>query len=71
MKGDLPAGPLLVKISQRLSSMMGWSHPHGHVVTITSNLEPAEQPTSTAKMLEVIRRLRDEQDVEPDERVQS
>jgi hypothetical protein len=58
---DLEAAMVLCKVSARISSMLGWNHPNGHVVTLTSTLPPTEEPmTTTRKMLLAVQALRDQ-----------
>src|SRR5215471_19271104 len=59
-EGDLHAAAVFIKASERLASMIGLNHPHGHIVTVTSTLEPVEHASSTQRMLEAIRLLRGE-----------
>jgi hypothetical protein len=59
-QGDMVAGALYVKVSERMATMLGWNHPIGHVVSVTSNLEPEEHESSTMTLLRAIRRLRGE-----------
>ena len=63
--GDTPSPALYIKASERLSSMLGWNHPLGHVVQITGHLEqPHDDRTMTARTLEAVRRLRGEYEAE-------
>ena len=57
---DLHAAVVYVKASERLASMLGTNHPIGHIITMTSTLEPTETATSTQRMLSAIRLLRGE-----------
>ena len=57
---DLHAAAVCIKASERLASLTGMNHPLGHIVTVSSTLEPVEQASSTQRMLEAIRLLRSE-----------
>ena len=65
MAGENAAASIYCKLSERLSSMIGINAPQGHYVTISSAIESAEKPSNTFKMLEAIRRLRNEPDDPP------
>ena len=54
-----------VKCSERLASMVGMNHPHGHLVTISGSLVPIEHETSTEKLAEVIRQLKADGQAKP------
>jgi len=68
MEGDNASAAIFAKLSERLATMVGLNAPVGHYVQISSTLEPAvEQGTSTQRMLEAIRRLRNEPDDDQDD----
>jgi hypothetical protein len=68
MEGDTISAALYVKTSERLSSMIGTNAPIGHAVhVIHSSAKPVEQGTSTQRMLEAIRRLRNEPEPEDEQ----
>jgi hypothetical protein len=67
MAGENAAAAIYIKASERLSSMIGINSPQGHYVTISSTIEPAEQPSNTVRMLEAIRRLKGEAEKPDDE----
>lgn len=55
--GDLHASAVYIKASERLSSMLGWNHPQGHVVQLTGHLEQIEHETSTQNLRRVLDEL--------------
>ena len=57
---DLHAAAIFIKASERLATMLGLNHPHGHIVTVTTTLDAIEHTSSTQRMLEAIRVLRSE-----------
>ena len=58
--GDLHAAAIFIKASERLSTMLGLNHPHGHIVSLTTTVDAIEHTSSTQRMLEAIRVLRSE-----------
>ena len=58
-EGDSTAGTLVVKVSQRRAALLGLDQPAAIRMDITAVTEH-EDETATAKMLAVVRRLRDE-----------
>jgi len=64
---DSTAGTLCVKISQRKAALCGLDQPATIRMDVTAVTEH-EDGTTTTRMLEVIRRLRDEHEPSPGER---
>ena len=65
-KMDATAGTLWVKISQRKAALCGLDQPATIRMDVTTVTEH-QDGTSTERMLEVIRRLRNEHEPKPDE----
>jgi len=59
---DCAAAVVAIKASERRATLTGANAPPSHLVTIMHQQVSEEQPTSTQKMLDAIRRLRGETD---------
>lgn len=59
---DNTAMSLYLRASERLASLTGVNHPQGHIVTVTSSIQPVEG-TSTQLMIDAVRELRGEKSV--------
>ena len=63
--GDLTAAAVYIKASERLASMIGMNHPHGHLVTISGTLAPIEHETGTERLRAILDQLRNPGRLEP------
>jgi len=64
---DCAAAIVAIKASERRATLTGANAPPASIVTLMHANASEEQPTTTAKMLEVVRRLRNEAPPEPDQ----